>query len=452
MWIFVCATQALRERQEDVNWRSRAPEAETRSIEAREHERRARERAAALTRRRDALRVKLASEEARDEEEMAGKRVSAAARRMELEARARELLAKREEERKQHVEEMTYKKWKESNETARDGARAALANEVQMGRQAQVEERRRLAVEHAEREKKINATISALRAEDSARIDERDAALKAAREAHSRALFEQMSSREHDRLASLEERRYERAQLNARWEQENAIDAANQREEALRQRQVHADLLRSNAERQLESLAALEEERACDARLVENAMEEERIHAKEHAELVARRREEEILFRKYLEELTSEKRANKEIDDVAVEEARLEHERKLRAREELEAHQREQLMKDVIDGRRQQIAEAEAKKRAEKEEELAWRRANEEDMELARRQLDEKLRMATEASLRHRAELEAQISERKSRLGDGDVSSAFVDVDVERNERFARRFAEEKQTSKVYSF
>jgi DNA helicase TIP49 (TBP-interacting protein) len=109
-------------------------------------------------------------------------------------------------------------------------------------------------------------------------------------------------------------------------------------------------------------------------------------------------------------------------------------------------------MKDVIDGRRQQIAEAEAKKRAEKEEELAWRRANEEDMELARRQLDEKLRMATEASLRHRAELEAQISERKSRLGDGDVSSAFVDVDVERNERFARRFAEEKQTSKVYSF
>jgi hypothetical protein len=181
-------------------------------------------------------------------------------------------------------------------------------------------------------------------------------------------------------------------------------------------------------------------------------MEEERIHAKEHAELVARRREEEILFRKYLEELTSEKRANKEIDDVAVEEARLEHERKLRAREELEAHQREQLMKDVIDGRRQQIAEAEAKKRAEKEEELAWRRANEEDMELARRQLDEKLRMATEASLRHRAELEAQISERKSRLGDGDVSSAFVDVDVERNERFARRFAEEKQTSKVYSF
>ena len=103
-------------------------------------------------------------------------------------------------------------------------------------------------------------------------------------------------------------------------------------------------------------------------------------------------------------------------------------------------------------GRLQQLAEAEAKKCAEKEEELAWRRANEEDMELARRQLDEKLRMATEASLRHRAELEAQISERKSRLGDGDVSSAFVDVDVERNERFARRFAEEKQTSKVYSF
>jgi hypothetical protein len=423
-----------------------------RSIETRAREVHARTRAAALTRRRDALRVKLARETAGYEEEMARTRVSAEARRMELEARARALLAKREEERKRYAEEMAYKKWKESDAAARARARARLANEVEMGRRAQVEERKHLAMENAEREKRINATISTLRAKEIVRSDERDESMKAAREAHSRELLAQISVRERDRLERLDEQRIEQARLNAQWEEENAVEAANQRAETIRQREVQEDLLRANATRQLELLAAREEERACDARLIENAMEEERIYVEECSELVARRREEEILFQKYHEELASEQREKKEIDDVAVEEARLEYERKALAREQLEAKRREQLMKEVADGRRLQIAEAEARKRAEEEEERKWRKANEEDMELARRQLDEKLRVAAEANLRHRMELEAQIREQKSRSGDTDVSSGFVDVDVKQNERFARRFAREKQIPNVYSF
>lgn len=49
---------------------------------------------------------------------------------MELEVCVCELLVKCEEEWKQYVEEMIYKKWKELNKTARDGVRAVLANEV----------------------------------------------------------------------------------------------------------------------------------------------------------------------------------------------------------------------------------------------------------------------------------------------------------------------------------
>ena len=112
---------------EDVRWRSRGAEAAERSVRSRERARAVLEWEEGLKRRRAALREKLAREDERHAAEMAGTRTSADARRMALETRARKLLDDRERARRRYVEEMEYKKWKESNEECRAQARAELS-------------------------------------------------------------------------------------------------------------------------------------------------------------------------------------------------------------------------------------------------------------------------------------------------------------------------------------
>ena len=169
-------------------------------MEARAAVKRVEAREAGLTRRRATLRERLAREAEAHAAEMAGTRASAEAKRAQLEARARELLAKREEEREKHAEEMEYRKFLESDEGAQREMREKLAREVEFGRRMQVIERRRLDQEAEEQTKHLNAVISRRFMEDSARMDDREAASKASREAHVRSLREQMAARESNRM------------------------------------------------------------------------------------------------------------------------------------------------------------------------------------------------------------------------------------------------------------
>lgn len=435
---------------EDVRWRSRGAEAAERSVRSRERARAVLEWEEGLKRRRAALREKLAREDERHAAEMAGTRTSADARRMALETRARKLLDDRERARRRYVEEMEYKKWKESNEECRAQARAELSREVVLGRQMQIDERRRLAEEEGKRTKRINAAILRRRAENSALLDARDESLRASRDAHSLALREQMAERERDRHERFERQRADRARLNAQWETDATTYEQNQSHEALRRRDSNAALLKENELRRLELLSELKRERERDAKIIESAIEKERLYEEEQAQLAQRRMDEEILFRSFLDELVAEQHAKNESDDLTIEEDRLRHEQKVRERENLENYQRQQLMQEVNAVRGQQIAEAEAKRRAEDAEEREWRKRNEEDMELARRQLDEKLRIAKEENVKHRKALEGQIRD-KGRAEPSDYGST-EERNVEREERFARRFEEEVKTTKVYSF
>ncbi len=151
-------------------------------MEARAAVKRVEAREAGLTRRRATLRERLAREAEAHAAEMAGTRASAEAKRAQLEARARELLAKREEEREKHAEEMEYRKFLESDEGAQREMREKLAREVEFGRRMQVKERRRLDQEAEEQTKQLNAVISRRFMDDSARIDDREAASKASRD------------------------------------------------------------------------------------------------------------------------------------------------------------------------------------------------------------------------------------------------------------------------------
>ena len=87
---------------------------------------------------------------------------------------------------------------------------------------------------------------------------------------------------------------------------------------------------------------------------------------------------------------------------------------------------------------------------------MEWQRKNQEDMDLAQRQLDEKLRIATQANLKYRASLEEQIRRNREVAPESVEVSSRSDLGTDRNDRFVRRFAQESQnqtkTTSIYSF
>ena len=399
-------------------------------------------------RRREKLREALRVEEEALAEELSGARVSGKARRMALEERARALLAQREAERLKLKEDLEYKKWKESNQACRAEERAQMMRDLTRGRQMQIEERRRLEEQEKNRSKQLNAAIERRQKEDLALFEEREAASRASRDAYSRELRAQMCARKQDRLERFEHERAERAALNARWENERVLRERFDDEKASLRRDICAQLLRENEQRQVHLLKELERERERDAEIIRSAVEAERLYEEEQTELARRRTEEEILFRKYLEDLMAQKRATKQRDDETVEQERLRHEERMIERENLENYQRHKLMQEVNAIRGQQIAESQAKKLAAAAEERELRRSEAEALELARRQLDEKLKLAKQENVMHRKDLEMQIQERQQRSERADYESN-EDPNVEQSKRFAQRFEEER---KFYSF
>ena len=199
-----------------------------------------------------------------------------------------------------------------------------------------------------------------------------------------------------------------------------------------------------------------ERERERDRELVERTMEQERIVEEDRIQSAQRRiEEEEALYRKYREDLLR-RTAQEELDDARIEEDRLKYDKKMREREMAEEIKRKKLMEEVREGRARQVAEREAKRCAAKAEDMEWQRKNQEDMDLAQRQLDEKLRIATQANLKYRASLEEQIRRNREVAPESVEVSSRSDLGTDRNDRFVRRFAQESQnqtkTTSIYSF
>ena len=270
------------------------------------------------------------------------------------------------------------------------------------------------------------------------------------------AVKKEQENTNEDRLNHLEEDRGERARLNAQWSEELLLDTRAKDEEVMEQRRMHAELLTANRERYSEQIQTRERERERDRELVERTMEQERIVEEDRIQSAQRRiEEEEALYRKYREDLLR-RTAQEELDDARIEEDRLKYDKKMREREMAEEIKRKKLMEEVREGRARQVAEREAKRCAAKAEDMEWQRKNQEDMDLAQRQLDEKLRIATQANLKYRASLEEQIRRNREVAPESVEVSSRSDLGTDRNDRFVRRFAQESQnqtkTTSIYSF
>ena len=413
------------------------------------HERAAR----ALTARREELREKLEREEHVYALEMANKRTNAGAKRENLEARARMLLAKREEERLKYVEDMEYKRWLESDAQAREAASLTLAQQVELGRRAQVQEHERKAIEEEERKSRLNITMAKHWAEDAERVRQLEAKAAANRKLLAKELEAQLNAREDERLKRLHAEQEEREQLKHQWAMEAAAIQAAQSEEAIRKRKIHVELLESNAERQMELFAALERERAYDAQILAEALENERIVDAEHAELAQRRREEDVLFTKYLEQFTRERQAERQIDEERIEKERVAHEKRQENTRKLAELARMELMQECADVRVRQIKEIEERRARDEAEEREWRIAQEEDFARAQIELEENLKAAKIANEQHKLTLEKQIRAKKAAsTANDEQNDDFMNQIAMKNARFAERFARELSEQNAYIF
>jgi len=398
----------------------------------------------ALLARRQALREKLAREDEAYAQELAGKSTSREAKRAELEARARALLAKREEERLLAVEEMKYKRWCESNIEAREAASRSLAQKVEIERQAQVKERERLASEEQARRDRANAVISENWAKDAASARQLDIAARDGRNKLAQELRKQLRAREDERLARMKAEQEERARLKRQWEIEATTNNAALEEVVIRKRAMHMDLMESNAKRQLELLAALERERANDAKLLAEALQQERILDAEHAELAQRRREEDILFAKYLRQLSAERKTSLDMEDERIENERMAYEKREAETRKLAELARLELMQECTVTRARQIKEAEERRAAEEAEEAEWRKARDEDSERAREELEQKFKQARLTNVNHRLILEKQIRDKLVLARLALNADDTVDHTSTNNARYAERFAKEQ--------
>lgn len=419
-------------------------------MEARRTAEMEREWAVKLEARRAALRAKLDAEEAGYAEELAGRRVSPEARRAELEKRARELLLKREEERRKLAEELEYRKWKETNSEVRAAARARLEQEVELGRLEQMVERHRLEEEKENERGRLNAAIFKHQEDASRRAKDSEEASKMRRAAHLRALREQISVREMDRHARSREEQAERERLNAQWSIENAEFERTERDTRTNRSRMHDELDASNKQHQLAKLKEMELERQLDAQLVQNAIEQERIYEEELLRRAERQSKEDEMFKECLDKLMLDRRRCQHEEDLRTEKERHMHDKREQERHERQERAREELLQEVNEVRAQQVAELVERRRANEEEERKWRQIQEEDLRLARRELDEKLRAAHDANILHQRALLDQIKANAMRERDAE---RLVDesIDEAANGKFERRYKKESRRQ-VYLF
>ena len=113
-----------------------------------------------------------------------------------------------------------------------------------------------------------------------------------------------------------------------------------------------------------------------------------------------------------------------------------------------------ELMQECVNVRARQIKELEEKRARKEEEEREWRIAQEGDFERANKDLEENLKAAKIATLKHKIALEEQIRDKKAAAFTANEhhKDDFIEKVALKNAHFAERFASELSQQNAYLF
>ncbi|XP_033120667.1 cilia- and flagella-associated protein 53-like [Anneissia japonica] len=324
--------------------------------------------------RRERLRELLATEERQYIAEMEASQETILERQAKMRTRAKFLKEKRETERLQVVAEKLDQRWREECEELRATLSRRHMDEVCTERFAQLRMKDEMHMQKLEEDKMY------------ADLWEQDRLSKAARE-------EKESQEQHERNRDMVETlQKQKAALEAQKEEEKRLKEEEGRlltEERELRRLEEEEALREKRRRQAETRQVLstsiklkmkkkarelQEELALDMKILEKLLEDTRNEALEVAQRKRELREEDRVYRDYLQQqMAEEARREKEIDQMIDEEVRKQWQKRLDqwAKERVA---RKQLMENVLKVRHQQVQErlaanSEAQKAAQAERE-----------------------------------------------------------------------------------
>ena len=339
---------------------------------------------------------------------MAGQ-VTPEERRAALEARARKLFAEREAERAAFAEEQLYRQWRAGCDGVRQGDSKAMQMEAIMGRGAQVE--RKAAEREAERAEKsaADAAYEQERMKKVARherevAERKEKAMKAIRE-----LDLQVVDRRARRAEIEEEMRRDVEELRERWAAEEEKAKEEEEARAHKAKIIGEQMLEVNLMKRQERADAKAREEAINEKLLREAMASIAAEEAREAELRARKKEQDSVYREHLVALMEKDQEDESERDRLVEEQQAKYEAKRQADKDREERARAKLMEEVHVDRQRQLAAKAARRQMREEDKVDERARLERDLaELA--VVEEQYKAEVNAvRVQNRLDIEAQI-------------------------------------------
>mmetsp|Transcript_19661 Transcript_19661/g.63889 ORF Transcript_19661/g.63889 Transcript_19661/m.63889 type:complete len:488 (+) Transcript_19661:3-1466(+) len=364
---------------------------------------------ASLDERRAKLAAKLQSEEQAYMAELESSQHSSDVRRKQLEQRAIELMAQREQERVDFANEMLYRHWRENCDGVRQGDSQAITDHYAALRKAQEHEKvTKKSLEVAEK-KAMDEMMERERLKQEARHVQAAARRKERDDEAVRVLNDQVLDMQRRRELAKEEAAVDVEVMKARWAEQNAEAARAMQAVYAKNKKIGEELLAFNIQKQSELAAEEAKERAEDEAMVSEAMRQAQEEADREAELKDQKKEQDRMYRQHLQLLMIKEQESEEERDRLIKLEEEKHEAKRLAAKKLEEDARALLMREVHEDRQRQLANKEHMKVVAAEEKMLERmRMQEESRVIAGIEQEYQLQLKADR-LANRMDLEAQM-------------------------------------------
>ena len=335
---------------------------------------------ATLDARREKLASKLFEEERALQAELVASQVTPEERRAALEARARKLFAEREAERAQFAEQQLYRQWRAGCDGVRLGDSRAIQAETLEGRAAQVEHK--VAVKEAKRREKVadDAAYELERLKKVERYEREVEERKALAKKAIQVLDEQVEENKVRRAVVIEANRRDVEDLKAKWATDEAKAAEEEAERARKAKVIGKEMLEFNIQKRQELAEAKARDIAINEKILADALASIAAEEAREAELRARKKEQDRVYREHLSALMVKDQVNEEERDRLVEAQQAKYDAKRQADKDREERARARLMEEVHADRQRQLAAKAAKRQMEEEDKMEERKRMEADL------------------------------------------------------------------------
>ncbi len=369
----------------------------------------------ALEQRRARLKEKLEQEHFLLQKELDDKVIKPEEFRKQRAEKARNLAARREEERKALADDLIMKQWREGCDPLRHlESKQVLMNVVQVQKQQVQDKVARLQVEkESEKIWDIMSEQTKLKEEMQ---DQKAYEFRKNLDQEAKMILDSQVRERELQLKRIEDaRQAEIAQLKAMWAAEEEQQREQDKIQHMKNQKLGEELRAFNTLKQNEAAKLLELEQEEDRRIVEEAIAKSKEQEDLEKELVEKQRDDARKYREHLKIQMQKEHEDETVRDTLIEEAEKEQWAKIEAVRQAQEDARVQLMNEVIASRDHQIAKKKNDKlHSEMERENDRQRIQEELAVLRKIEQDRLLKVKADRK-QHQLDILAQVQSKQER-------------------------------------